>query len=80
MANDVERNLRRAEDARAAIEFEDDPHRAALEDDPEHTEVSFKTWLAIFVRLPQNLGYLELANSSCFKNSPWLPLSALPLA
>ncbi|KAI8663428.1 MFS domain-containing protein [Fusarium keratoplasticum] len=48
MAKDVERNLRRAEDARAAIEFEDDPHRAALEDDPEHTEVSFKTWLAIF--------------------------------
>ncbi|RSL84920.1 hypothetical protein CEP51_003641 [Fusarium floridanum] len=47
MANDVERNRRRAEDARAAIEFEDDPHRAALEDDPEHTTVSFKTWLAI---------------------------------
>ncbi|RSL57798.1 hypothetical protein CEP54_008144 [Fusarium duplospermum] len=47
MANDAERNRRRAEDARAAIEFEDDPHRAALEDDPEHTAVSLKTWLAI---------------------------------
>ncbi|KAJ4328058.1 hypothetical protein N0V84_001426 [Fusarium piperis] len=48
MAKDVERNQRRADNARAAIEFEDDPHRAALEDDPEHTAVSFKTWLAIF--------------------------------
>ncbi|KAH7133831.1 fungal trichothecene efflux pump [Dactylonectria macrodidyma] len=41
-------NQRLAEEVRAHIEFEEDPHRAALEDNPAETKVDFRTWLAIF--------------------------------
>lgn len=34
---------------RAAIEFEEDPHKAALDDDPELVYVGQRTWAAIFV-------------------------------
>lgn len=37
-------------EARAVIEFEDDPHRAALEDNPEHVHVGLATWASVFVR------------------------------
>lgn len=43
-------NERLAEEVRAHIEFEEDPHRAALEDNPAETKVDVRTWLAIFVR------------------------------
>lgn len=38
-------------ETRAAIEFEEDPHKAALDDDPELVYVSKRTWAAIFVSL-----------------------------
>lgn len=34
---------------RAAIEFEEDPHKAALDDNPEIVYVGQRTWAAIFV-------------------------------
>jgi hypothetical protein len=36
-------------EAQAVIEFEEDPHRAALEDNPDEVHVSSSTWAAIFV-------------------------------
>ncbi|KAH7137477.1 fungal trichothecene efflux pump [Dactylonectria estremocensis] len=39
---------RLAEEVRAHIEFEEDPHRAAVEDNPAETGVSVRAWLAIF--------------------------------
>jgi hypothetical protein len=39
--------------ARAHIAFEDDPHRAALEDNPDEVKVQRRTWLAICVGQPQ---------------------------
>lgn len=39
----------RVREAQAHIEFEDDPHRAALEDNPDTVHVSPSTWAAIFV-------------------------------
>lgn len=38
-----------ARETRAAIEFEEDPHKAALEDDPELVYVGPRTWAAVFV-------------------------------
>jgi hypothetical protein len=38
-------------EAQAHIEFEEDPHRAALEDNPDTVHVSVSTWAAIFVIL-----------------------------
>lgn len=42
------------------IEFEDDPHRAALEDNPESVHVPLSTWAAIFVRSDGHFILLEL--------------------
>ncbi|KAH8685014.1 fungal trichothecene efflux pump [Ilyonectria robusta] len=39
---------RRAEAVQAHIEFEEDPHRAAVEDNPAEIGVGYRTWLAIF--------------------------------
>lgn len=36
--------------AKVVIDFEEDPHRAALEDNPERAHVKPSTWAAIFVR------------------------------
>lgn len=35
--------------ARTVIDFEEDTHRAALEDNPDTVQVSASTWAAIFV-------------------------------
>ncbi|KAJ8117399.1 hypothetical protein OPT61_g1396 [Boeremia exigua] len=48
MANDIENHQHIAERSRRVIGFEDDPHRAALEDNPERVNVSAKSWIAIF--------------------------------
>jgi hypothetical protein len=38
-----------ARETRAAIAFEEDPHKAALDDDPELVYIGPRTWAAIFV-------------------------------
>lgn len=38
------------EETKAAIEFEEDPHRAALFDNPRLVYVGKKTWAAMIVR------------------------------
>ena len=38
------------EETKAAIEFEEDPHRAALFDNPKLVYVGKKTWAAVIVR------------------------------
>lgn len=43
---------RRAQAVQAHIEFEEDPHRAAVEDNPAEIGVGYRTWLAIFVGSP----------------------------
>ncbi|TDZ19645.1 Trichothecene efflux pump TRI12 [Colletotrichum sidae] len=48
MGRDRETKIRMAQQAQAVIAFEDDPHRAALEDNPDEARVSIKTWIAIF--------------------------------
>ncbi|KAJ4993166.1 major facilitator superfamily transporter [Stagonosporopsis vannaccii] len=48
MANDIENAQHVANSSDAIVRFEDDPHRAALEDNPEHVAVSSKAWIAIF--------------------------------
>ncbi|KAK2042030.1 major facilitator superfamily transporter [Colletotrichum somersetense] len=48
MDRDREMKIRMAQEVQAIIEFEEDPHRAALEDNPSEVRVSFKTWIAIF--------------------------------
>lgn len=50
MARDIEQPQHLGDSLDALVGFEDDPHRAALEDNPEHIAVSTRTWLAIFVR------------------------------
>lgn len=50
MGRDREMKIRMAQEAQAVIEYEEDPHRAALEDNPAEARVSIKTWIAIFVR------------------------------
>lgn len=50
MENNLNVNTsRKVRDAKARIEFEDDPHRAAVEDNPEIAHVSASTWLAVLV-------------------------------
>jgi hypothetical protein len=41
----------RVREAQAIIAFEEDPHRAALEDNPAEVRVSARTWAAVFVSL-----------------------------
>ncbi|KAK2757513.1 trichothecene efflux pump [Colletotrichum kahawae] len=48
MGRDREMKIRMAQEAQAVIEYEEDPHRAALEDNPAEARVSIKTWIAIF--------------------------------
>ncbi|KAF6805532.1 trichothecene efflux pump [Colletotrichum musicola] len=48
MGREREMKIRMAQEAQAVIEFEEDPHRAALEDNPAEARVSIKTWIAIF--------------------------------
>ncbi|OBR11426.1 Transmembrane efflux protein [Colletotrichum higginsianum IMI 349063] len=55
MGSDREMKIRMAQEARAVIEFEEDPHRAALEDNPTEARVGIKTWVAIFVRSPKRV-------------------------
>lgn len=38
-----------ARETREAIDFEEDPHKAALEDDPELVYVGPRAWAAVFV-------------------------------
>ncbi len=40
----------RLREAQAIIEFEEDPHRAALEDNPAEVKVDARTWAAVMVR------------------------------
>ncbi|KAH7374607.1 transmembrane efflux protein [Plectosphaerella cucumerina] len=47
MTHDYENKQLRAEHARSKVQFEDDTHRAAIEDNPEVATVSFRTWAAI---------------------------------
>lgn len=37
--------------AQSKVHFEDDTHRAAIEDNPETTSTTVRTWISIFVRL-----------------------------
>ncbi|KAK0385558.1 hypothetical protein NLU13_6737 [Sarocladium strictum] len=48
MAKGERNNEIRAAQAQSKVHFEDDTHRAALEDNPETISVSFRTWIAIF--------------------------------
>jgi hypothetical protein len=45
-ASDTNRKIR---EAKAHIEFEEDPHTAAIQDNPETVKVTAKTWASIFV-------------------------------
>lgn len=45
----AELRSRWAKETRMAIEFEEDPHKAALNDNPELVYVGTRTWAAIFV-------------------------------
>lgn len=49
MQDHEQANKRLAQDVRAAIEFEDDPHKAAIEDNPPEVKVGVQAWLAVFV-------------------------------
>lgn len=40
-----------AAQAQSKVHFEDDPHRAAIEDNPETTSTTARAWASIFVRL-----------------------------
>ncbi|KAK2051904.1 major facilitator superfamily transporter [Colletotrichum caudatum] len=67
MDRDRETKIRMAQEAQAIIEFEEDPHRAALEDNPSEVRVSFKTWIAIFSMAlsfgpPIGLAFLAVAS------------------
>ncbi|PVH72211.1 major facilitator superfamily transporter [Cadophora sp. DSE1049] len=46
--SDITRVEDLVQEARKVIAFEDDPHQAALQDDPESVKVSWGTWAAIF--------------------------------
>ncbi|KAH6615193.1 transmembrane efflux protein [Boeremia exigua] len=48
MARDVEHSQYPGHSSQALVGFEDDPHRAALEDNPEHIAVNSRSWIAIF--------------------------------
>ncbi|KAM5349844.1 hypothetical protein ACJ41O_006349 [Fusarium nematophilum] len=45
---DHDSSQRLAQEAQAHIEFEEDTHRAAIEDNPSDAKVGAKTWIAIF--------------------------------
>ncbi|GKT84255.1 major facilitator superfamily transporter [Colletotrichum tofieldiae] len=67
MGRDREMKIRMAQEAQAVIEFEEDPHRAALEDNPVEARVSIKTWVAIFSMAlsfgpPVGLAFLAVAS------------------
>ncbi|KAL0943320.1 trichothecene efflux pump [Colletotrichum truncatum] len=67
MGRDREMKIRMAQEAQAVIEFEEDPHRAALEDNPAEARVSIKTWIAIFSMAlsfgpPVGLAFLAVAS------------------
>ncbi|EFQ35599.1 major facilitator superfamily transporter [Colletotrichum graminicola M1.001] len=67
MVRDREMKIRMAQEAQAVIEFEEDPHRAALEDNPSEVRVSIKTWIAIFSMAlsfgpPVGLAFLAVAS------------------
>ncbi|KIX92186.1 uncharacterized protein Z520_12067 [Fonsecaea multimorphosa CBS 102226] len=52
---------------KARIELEEDPHRAALEDNPDHVRVSASTWASVFFLAlsfgpPLGLGFLAVAS------------------
>lgn len=53
MARDIEHTQNSGGSPHGLVGFEDDPHRAALEDNPDHIAVSSKSWIAIFVRNPR---------------------------
>ncbi|KAK2015152.1 major facilitator superfamily transporter [Colletotrichum eremochloae] len=64
---DREMKIRMAQKAQAVIDFEEDPHRAALEDNPSEARVSIKTWIAIFSMAlsfgpPVGLAFLAVAS------------------
>lgn len=46
---------------RAAIEFEEDPHKAALDDNPELVYVGQRTWAAIFVSQESFISHTPLS-------------------
>ncbi|KAK1569566.1 major facilitator superfamily transporter [Colletotrichum navitas] len=67
MGRDREMKVRMAQEAQAVIEFEEDPHRAALEDNPSEVRVSIKAWIAIFSMTlsfgpPVGLAFLAVAS------------------
>ncbi|KAK1958726.1 major facilitator superfamily transporter [Colletotrichum sublineola] len=67
MDPDREMKIRMAQKAQAVIDFEEDPHRAALEDNPSEARVSIKTWIAIFSMAlsfgpPVGLAFLAVAS------------------
>lgn len=64
MGRDREMKIRMAQEAKAVIEFEEDPHRAALEDNPSEAKVGIKTWIAIFVRPHHFISAAFLVNLS----------------
>lgn len=45
-----EHNYRPPQKAQAVVEFEEDPHRAAIEDNPAEAKVGTRVWIAIFVK------------------------------
>lgn len=47
-----EDEVRHAKSALARFELEEDPHRAALEDNPDKVHVSLTTWASIAVSIP----------------------------
>ncbi|KAK1997919.1 major facilitator superfamily transporter [Colletotrichum falcatum] len=66
MDRDRDMKVRMAQEAQAVINFEEDPHRAALEDNPSEVRVSIKTWIAIFSMAlsfgpPVGLAFLAVA-------------------
>ncbi|KAK1975814.1 major facilitator superfamily transporter [Colletotrichum cereale] len=67
MDRDRDMKIRMAQEAQAVIDFEEDPHRAALEDNPSEARVSIKTWVAIFSMAlsfgpPVGLAFLAVAS------------------
>ena len=58
-----------AAQAQSKVHFEDDPHRAAIEDNPETTSTTARTWASIFVRLtlPWNYQHVYTLNSMLTK-------------
>lgn len=55
--------------AQSKVHFEDDTHRAAIEDNPETTSTTTRTWISIFVCLmiPRNNQYIHTPDSMLTK-------------